>query len=253
MTVLINAVHFKVLHTYFSMVDQSPFSFHRDLPRLHQVRLQQERGFRLTYLNVRMKASVFHITIDTQPSFTTYDKDCKTSSFLIQNLWTNCCFFILGTGLWKRCKGIGRDLVELYVKSPAFANLRKKHYCLGHWHFYLNQWHRLSKERKKEKHWWISALYSTCHEIQICFALHFFSHPINTYRLFRWSLYWVAGGLVTSPPLLSGCQKTVLSLVTLQFLLIPSIFILNDFFFTWLPLGHWYSTSWQQLDFKRNL
>lgn len=97
-----------------------------------------------------MKASVFHITIVTQPSFTTYDKDCKTSSFLIQNLWTNCCFFILGTGLRKRCKGIGSDLVELYVKSPALANLRKK--TLLPWSLtFLSQSVTQTVKRKKER------------------------------------------------------------------------------------------------------
>lgn len=76
--------------------------------------------------------------------------------------------------------------------------------------------------------------------MRICFIFHLpwnsdlfcitlFSHPINTYHLF--TVILSNQGLVTWPPHYLGAQKTVLFLLTLQFLLIPGIFIHNVFFF----------------------
>ena len=110
----------------------------------------------------------------------------------------------------ERVAGIGRDLVEIHVKSPATVNIRKNIIALVIWHFYFNQWHRLSKKKqkvKKERHWWRSALYSTCHEIQICFALHFFTSYKHILSI-QMTIILSSWGLVTSSPSYLGVQKT---------------------------------------------
>lgn len=157
-----------------------------------------------------------------------------------------------GKGVW----GIGRDLIELHVKSPAMVNIRENIISLvidisisiSDTDCRKNK----KKERKRKKNTDEDLLHIPL-AMKVRFVLHYifitsYKHVLSIQMIIILSSW----GLVTSLPSYLDVQKTVLFLAILQFLLIPSIFILNNFF-TSLPLGQLCSISWQQLGLKRNL